>query len=95
MTLTKVRPYLMILPALTILVCFFIYPIFYMLYLSFFKWNLMSDMSFIGFKNHFDLFASPSFKQVFLNSVYFVILGVFFNIALALLLAIFLRKKYK
>lgn len=91
--LSKIRPYLMVLPAFLVLFCFAILPIFYMFFLSLFRWNMMSSMTFAGLKNYIELFQNEGFLQALRNTLIFVVWGVTFNVGLALLLALFLRKK--
>lgn len=40
--LERFRPYLMVAPAIIVFVLFFIYPIGYMIYLSFHEWDFIS-----------------------------------------------------
>ena len=47
---SRALPYLMVAPSLTIFSVFVLYPIFYMIYLSFFKWNMIGPKTFIGLK---------------------------------------------
>lgn len=88
----KALPYAMVAPAMVVFGLFTIYPIFYMIYLSFFKWNLIGEKVYIGVKNFTDMFANPDFWQVLGNSLYYMVATVFFSIALALLLAVYLKK---
>jgi sn-glycerol 3-phosphate transport system permease protein len=92
MKLNRIRPYLMVFPAITLFSVFSIYPIIYMIYLSFFKWNMMGSKKFLGLKNYADLVASREFGQIIGNSLYFVALSVGLSLVLSLLAALFLRK---
>lgn len=87
----KLRPYLMIAPSMAVFSCFLLYPIIYMVYLSFFKWNLLSDKVFIGLDNYRSLFANKEFYQVLASSLQYMALTVFFSITIGLALALFLR----
>ncbi|MFA9422648.1 MAG: carbohydrate ABC transporter permease [Sedimentibacter sp.] len=87
----KVLPYMMVTPAISLFMVFFIFPIFYMVYLSFFDWNMLSDMKFINLENYTKLFSSIEFKQVIINTFHYMILTVFFTIVISLLLALFLK----
>lgn len=86
------RPYLMIAPAMTAFGCFLLYPIAYMAYLSFFKWNLLSEKKFIGLDNYRSLLTSREFHQALASSIEYMALTVFFSISLGLALALFLRR---
>ncbi len=91
----KLLPYLMIAPALVILCTFVIYPIFYMVYLSFFSWNMMSAMKFVGLDNFITLFSNTTFHLVLKNTFVYVFATVFFSISLGLLAAVYLKANTK
>ena len=88
----KFIPYLMILPAIVILGMFVIYPIFYMIYLSFFEWDLMQEKTFVGFENFINLFNDETFWQVTINSFKYVFLTVVLSLIISILLALYLKK---
>jgi len=92
MRLNKIRPYLMVAPAMSVIAVFSIYPIVYMVYLSFFKWNMMGPKRFIGLQNFVDLIASSEFGQIIGNTLYFVALSVSLSLILSLLVALLLRR---
>ena len=89
---TTLRPYLMVAPAMVIFGLFILYPIFNMIYLSFFDWNLIGEKKFIGVKNYTHMFADTDFWQVLGNSVYYMVMVVILQMALSLLLAVYLNK---
>lgn len=91
----KTLPYIMIAPAMIICAVFMIYPIIYMVYLSFFKWNMIGDMKFIGWDNYITLAADSDFIQVLLNTCQFTFWTVAGFIILGLLLALYLKKNTK
>lgn len=89
----SLRPYLMVAPAITVFVLFFIYPIFYMIFLSFHSWNFISPTKdFVGIQNFVELFQSSEFLQVILNSLLYTILTVSITLGIAILLALWLNK---
>lgn len=88
----KALPYLLVAPSLGIFSLFVIYPILYMIYLSFFKWNLIGDKVFIGLQNFTNMFTNQEFWQVLGNSFQYMILNMVLTISLALLLAVYLKK---
>lgn len=88
----KFLPYIMVTPATLLFVLFFIVPIFYMIYLSFFSWNMLSDMKFIGIDNFIELYKSTEFREVIINTFQYTITTVSFTIVISLLLALFLKK---
>lgn len=92
--LHRSKPYLMILPAITFFILFFIYPIFYMISLSFTSWNLINPAKeFIGFENYIELITSSDFHTVLINTLVYTLLVVSLSITIALLLALWLNKK--
>ncbi|WP_027417083.1 carbohydrate ABC transporter permease [Aneurinibacillus terranovensis] len=87
-------PYLFTSPAIIVFLLFFIYPIFYMIYLSFTSWDLISPTkNFVGLQNYKDLFFNPEFWQVLSNTIVYTILTVVISIVLSLLCAIWLNRK--
>ena len=90
--MTAMRPYLMVAPAMAVFGVFILYPIFYMIYLSFFDWNLIGDMKYIGLENYTDMLGDKDFWQVLGNSVYYMVMVVIFEMVLSLLLAAYLNR---
>ncbi len=89
---SKALPYMMIAPAMIICAVFMIYPIIYMVYLSFFKWNMIGDMKFIGIENYISAFTDSEFIQVLFNTCQFTLWTVAGFIVFGLLLALYLNK---
>lgn len=90
----KLRPYGMVAPAIVIFSLFFIYPIFYMMYLSMFDWNFISPTkTFVGLQNFKDLLADADFRKVLTNTTVYTVLTVTLTTGLALLLALWLNRK--
>ena len=90
--LRRTLPYLMILPAMLIFMVFVIYPVFYMLYVSFFDWNMIADMEFIGLKNYLDMFTDREFWKVLGNTFRFMLMMVPTTIVLSLSFALYLKR---
>lgn len=89
----RVRPYVLVAPALSSLLVFFIYPIFYMSYLSLTDWDFLSPTKpFIGLGNFVDLFRDALFWQVLYNSLIYTVLSVGLNVGLAVLIALWLNR---
>ncbi|SFE08112.1 sn-glycerol 3-phosphate transport system permease protein [Paenibacillus catalpae] len=90
----KLRPYGMVAPAILVFSLFFIYPIFYMIYLSMFDWNFVSPTkAFVGLQNFQDLLSEEDFRKVLTNTSIYTILTVTLTTGLALLLALWLNKR--
>lgn len=88
----KALPYLLVAPAMIIFLVFVIWPVIYMLYVSFFDWNMIADMKFVGFKNYVKMFADKDFWLVLGNTFRFMLMMVPTTIILSLLIAIYLKK---
>lgn len=89
----KIRPYAMITPVLIIFILFSIYPIGYMIYLSFNRWDLISPVKdFVGLGNFKELFKNEQFIEVIRNSVVYMMVTVSGTMILGTLLAVFLNK---
>ncbi len=94
--LVTAKPYLVIAPALIVLVVFWVYPIFNMAYLSLFKWDLISPkMTFVGLDNFRNLFLDPNFWQTFANTIIYTVFVVGLGVGLGLLIAIYLQEHTK
>ena len=88
-------PYAMVAPAVAVLCIFILYPIAHMIYLSFFKWNMIGPMKFIGVENYVNLLKDKDFWLVLENSFKYMFLMVTLSIILGVALAFYLRKNTK
>ncbi|WP_094700091.1 carbohydrate ABC transporter permease [Brevibacillus laterosporus] len=95
--LENVRPYAYITPALLFFTLFFLFPIGYMIYLSFHDWSLLNldAIEWVGFTNFRELLHEPDFHLVFLNTIVFTIGTVSISILLAFFLALWLNRTAK
>ncbi|OIJ17428.1 ABC transporter [Anaerobacillus alkalilacustris] len=80
--------YLFILPFFIIFITFTIYPILLTFYYSFTSYSGMGSPEFIGFANYTRLLTDTYFLQAFFNTLYIWGINFFFQIGIALLLAI-------
>ncbi len=89
----KLRPYGMVAPAILVFSLFFIYPIFYMIYLSLYDWNFVSpDKAFVGLANFRELLADEDFRKVLGNTSLYTVLVVSLTTGISLLLALWLNR---
>ncbi|XEC92922.1 carbohydrate ABC transporter permease [Paenibacillus tarimensis] len=89
----KIRPYGMVAPAIVTFSVFFIYPIFYMIYLSLYDWNFISPTkNFVGLQNFKDLFQEAEFMQVLRNSMGYTLMTVSLTIGISLIFALWLNR---
>jgi ABC-type sugar transport system permease subunit len=71
------------------LLIFTFVPAVYVVYLSLFKWNLLSvDLKFVGLANYIHMFQSSDFHQALVNTIVFSIGMVAISLPLGLLLAV-------
>ncbi|MCX5734212.1 MAG: sugar ABC transporter permease [candidate division NC10 bacterium] len=82
--------YALILPSMAFFSAFYIYPVVYSFYLSFFAWDMLQPKRFIGLTNYRELLEAAEFQEVLGNtlaySVGVVVLAMGIGLALALLL---------
>jgi sn-glycerol 3-phosphate transport system permease protein len=91
---SRLRPYVMVAPSIAIFSIFFIYPIFYMIYLSFFNWDFINPVKeFVGLDNFTELFRNNEFLQVLSNTLNYTLLTVSLSIVISLFLAIWLNRE--
>ncbi|MCS7459190.1 sugar ABC transporter permease [Paenibacillus doosanensis] len=90
----RLRPYLMILPAMAGIAIFVIYPVFYLIRLSFYKYNLMNpDKSkFVGADNFKQVLARDDFYQALGNTVVYTVAVVMLTLVISLIIAVWLSR---
>jgi len=83
-------------PAIVLLAIFLVYPICYVVYLSFQRWDLLGTPAFIGLANYHTIFSvDPAFLQSVGVSFLFVVLAVPTQIALGLYMAILIEDEFR
>jgi sn-glycerol 3-phosphate transport system permease protein len=90
----KLRPYVMIAPAMTGTILFVIYPILYLMYLSLYKFNLMNKAKsqFVGLDNFSQIFSREDFYKSLWNTCVYTVGVVFLTILISLFVAVWLTK---
>lgn len=90
---------LFILPSLVAFIIFMFWPLAYTFYLSFFKWNMVSpDKVAVGMKNYITLLKEPETRQIFVNTLIYLVVLVTLNFIIPYILAFinsFIIKKNK
>lgn len=80
--------YLFIFPFFIIYFVFNFFPILYSLFLSFFEWDGMHEMTFIGFENYIKMFTTdPYFLKSIQNTMILMLLYIPASLVLGLLMA--------
>jgi len=96
MLLGQVQAFSFTLPALVLLAIFLLYPIGYVVFLSFQRWDLLGSPTFIGLHNYNTiLFQDSSFLQSVGVTIFFVVLAVPTQIALGLFMAILIENEFR
>jgi len=91
---SALNPYLYILPALVIILVFQLLPMFYALFLSFFRWDMINKAGpqFVGLRNFLILFQDPDFWLSLVNTTIFALGSIVVGLSLSLVVAVFLSK---
>ena len=58
-----------ILPGFIFYTCFIVFPIIYVIYLSFFEWSGLGPMNFAGLKNYITIFTDEKFSPTFFHAI--------------------------
>ena len=85
--------YFLVSPYLVHLILFISFPVIFSVLLTFHKWNIISEMQFVGFDNYSRLFQDRLFWKALVNTVTFLVIHIPLQIIIALLLAYFLDQK--
>lgn len=84
-----------IFPALIGTFIFIIIPVFFSFGLSFLKWDLINKAEFVGFNNYIDIFSSPIFGKILLNTIVYAISTSILAVIIPLVLACILNSKIR
>jgi len=82
-------------PAVIGTLIFIIIPVLFSFSLSFFDWDLLSSMKFVGIENYKQVLTEETFIQVFTNTFIFAISTSIFAVILPLILACILNDKIR
>ncbi len=93
--LARFSPYLYILPAFSVILVFLILPMFYALYLSLFRWDMVAPSQFVGLTNYLIILQDGEFLLSLLNTAIFSLGSIVFGLGLSLLVAVLLSKKIR
>ena len=88
---SSLMAYLFISPFFLLFAVFGLYPIAFTFYLSFYKWDALGPMSFVGLQNYRFVTEDPLFWTSFTNTLLISAMGTIPQLILALLLAVFLN----
>ncbi len=87
--------YYLVLPAFLVMILVIIYPFIYNVILSFSNMNLrhINDWTVIGLNQYVRVFSEPIFYSVFLKTVIWTVVNVFFHVTIGVALALLLNRK--
>lgn len=90
------EPYLLLLPALIMVLVVMAYPLLYSVRLSFMNYNLMrpKDIYFAGFSNYIRMLQDPEIPKVLWNSLVWVLVIVTLQFVLGMVLALLLNRGF-
>ena len=91
----KLLPYLMVSPYILFVLVFVLFPVFFCLFLTFHKWNIIAPMKFIGTDNYLRLFQDRLFWKAIGNTLKFLLLHIPLQLIVSLFLAYLLNQKMK
>ena len=83
------------LPAIAVMVVFFVIPVLYVVAVSFLKWNGFSTPEFREIRNYAMLFKDEAFTRSVINNVIWALVAGFVQVPLAMVMAIILSRKPK
>ncbi len=92
---TYKQPYLMMLPTIILVMLFGIYPLIYVFYYSFFKYDGFSPAIFVGLRNYIRIFNDGTYWNSVLNTLQMGIAIPLLQIPCSLLLAVLLNKRFR
>ena len=84
-----------LLPAIIMMMVFFVIPVIYVVAVSFLKWNGISAPIVRGFRNYLLLYKDKAFARSILNNVIWALVAGFIQVPLAMVMAIILSRKPK
>ena len=85
--------YFLISPYLVHLILFVSFPVIFSFVLTFHKWNIISEMQFVGLDNYIRIFQDRLFWKALVNTLVFLAFHIPLQIVIALMLAYFLDLK--
>ncbi|MDP8236050.1 MAG: sugar ABC transporter permease, partial [Candidatus Erginobacter occultus] len=81
--------------AFSVILVFLILPMFYALYLSLFRWDMVAPSQFVGLRNYLILLQDAEFLLSLMNTAIFSLGSIVFGLGLSLLVAVLLSKKIR
>src|SRR5215813_13975480 len=94
--ITRLSPYLFLLPGLILFALFIVWPMLYSLRISFYQWNIVHpDQSVgVGLQNYTDALSDPIFQRSVLNTLAYGLITVPGQIVLGTIVALLLNDRF-
>lgn len=83
----NIKGWAFVAPALLAFAIFMFWPLAYTVYLSFYKWNLISDKTWVGLNNYIRILTSRDSIQLLINTLLYILVLVLLNFVLPFVLA--------
>ena len=87
--------YAFVLLPLAVFGVFFLYPLGYAVYISFFDWGILGKIESVGTQNYHDLYNDPVFRTAVSNTVKYAVVVVPLEMALGLSMALVINQKIR
>ncbi len=91
----KIGIALFLIPAITLFIAFFVYPVGFVIVTSFMKWDGIGEAEFVGIKNFSTILGDKVFIRAIQNNIWWSLSGGFIHVPMAALVAMVLSKKPK
>ena len=91
----KIVPWLFSAPALVMYLFVVLIPVIWTICLSFFQWDGIGDMRFIGIDNYGRLFQDTTFRKSIINNLKFTLISTSYQFAIGMILAMILSSVAK
>lgn len=93
----SIWPYLLVAPAVLVIVCVVFVPVINAILMSFQSYDLRrpKDIGFTGLANYIDALGDPKFQSAFWKTIIWVVAGVGFQFVFGFILALLLNKSFK
>ncbi len=86
--------WLLVLPAVAIILSLILYPIIYNVYLSFFDVQPLAENTYVGLENHKNVVTDPSFWNAVLTTVIYVVFTTFGTTLMGLFVALVMNREF-
>lgn len=92
-SMKKIQRMAYISPAIVLVSAFFLFPLCYLVYVSFFEWDGLGPKIFVGIENFKYVFSDSVFKMALKNTILWIMAALVIHIPFGLILALLLNRK--